>query len=65
MGEERKINEDQPLSQPASEEVIEFEDMTDEQKRIVEAGQSIAGSFPHGQPKEALSAWIMQRFLTK
>jgi uncharacterized protein (DUF1697 family) len=66
MGEDRKLNEDQPLpQQPAAEEVVELADMTDEQKRIVEAGQSIAGSFPQGQPKETLSAWIMKRFITK
>jgi hypothetical protein len=65
MGENEETNEDQqPLPQSTEEVIIEFDDMTDEQKRIVEAGQTIAGSFPQGQSKEALSAWIMERFLT-
>jgi hypothetical protein len=43
-------------------DVIELTDMTDEQQRIVAAGQTIAGRFPQGQTKEALSAWIMDEF---
>jgi hypothetical protein len=36
--------------------------MTDEQKRIVDAGDEIAGQFPDGLTKEQLSAWIRERF---
>lgn len=39
--------------------VIEYEDMTPEQKRIIDGGQVVAGSFPRGLSKAELSAWIM------
>jgi hypothetical protein len=42
---------------------VEYADMTDEQKRIVDAGDEIAGQFPEGLTKAELSAWIKQRFL--
>jgi len=61
MDDKTRIDEDQPI--PAAQQVIEWEDMTDEQKRIVEAGQTIAGTFPQGLSKADLSAWIMQRFV--
>ena len=54
------INEDQV---PSS--AIKLEDMTPEQRRIIEAGQTIAGSFPVGLSKEELSKWIQDRFLPK
>jgi hypothetical protein len=65
MGDDRKINEDDQPLDPTEDVVIEFDDMTDEQQRIIEAGQTVAGSFPQGMSKQELSAWIMQRFITK
>jgi hypothetical protein len=41
---------------------IEYENMTDEQKRIVDAGNELAGQFPEGLTKEQLSAWIRDPF---
>jgi hypothetical protein len=44
-------------------EVIEYEDMTDEQKRIVDAGNSpTAGLFPTGPTRVELPAWITEQF---
>lgn len=37
---------------------VEYDDMTDEQKRIVDAGQQIAGAFPQGLSREDLTLWI-------
>jgi hypothetical protein len=45
-------------------EVVELDDMTDEQKRIIESGQTIGGTFPHGLTRDELSAWMDQRFPT-
>ena len=45
--------------------IIEYDDMTDEQKRIVDAGDEIAGTFPSNLSREELSAWIEQRFASK
>jgi hypothetical protein len=43
--------------------VIEYTDMTDEQKRIVDAGnEPIAGTFPTGLTRDEMLAWITQRF---
>lgn len=42
--------------------IIDYEDMTDEQKRIVDAGETIAGTFPQGMTREELSEWIRKRF---
>jgi hypothetical protein len=44
---------------------IKYEDMTDEQKRIVEAGENIAGAFPQGLSPDDLSAWFDARFPPK
>jgi hypothetical protein len=41
---------------------VEYEDMSDEQKRIVDAGDEIVGQFPEGLTKEQLAAWIRERF---
>jgi hypothetical protein len=41
---------------------VDYADMTDEQKRIVDAGDEIAGQFPDGLTKEQLSARIRERF---
>jgi hypothetical protein len=46
-------------------EPIEYADMTPEQQRIVNAGKTIAGSFPLGMSKEELCAWISKRFIGK
>jgi hypothetical protein len=50
------MNEDQPVN--PTKQVIELADMTDEQKRIVAAGQSIAGSFPKNLTKNQLVVWM-------
>lgn len=42
--------------------IIDYADMTDEQKRIVDAGDQIAGTFPQGMTREQLSAWMDERF---
>jgi hypothetical protein len=42
---------------------IEYDAMTDEQKRIVNAGSQIAGQFPDWLSKVELSAWIKERRL--
>jgi hypothetical protein len=42
---------------------IGYDAMTDEQKRIVDAGDEIAGQFPEGLTKEELSVWIKNRLL--
>ena len=42
---------------------IQYDDMTDEQKLIVDAGEKIAGQFPDDLDREDLSAWIKARFL--
>jgi len=47
------------------DEPMDYADMTDEQKRIVDAGQTIAGSFPSGLSRDELSAWIRERFVSK
>jgi hypothetical protein len=44
---------------------VEYKDMTNEQKRIVEACESIAGAFPQGLSRDELSAWFDARFPTK
>jgi hypothetical protein len=41
---------------------VEYADMTDAQKRIVDAGDAIAGQFPEGLTRDELSAWIRERF---
>jgi hypothetical protein len=65
-GEHRMDEDDQPIPAPVpAEQVIELADMTDEQKRIVEAGETIAGSFPQGLTREQLSAWMDARFGNK
>jgi hypothetical protein len=43
-------------------EIIEYEDMTDEQKRIVDAGNTIAGTFPTRLTRDELSAWMKETF---
>jgi hypothetical protein len=43
-------------------QVVEYADMTDEQKRIVDAGNEIAGTFPTGLTREELIAWMKERF---
>ena len=43
---------------------IEYENMSGEQRRIVDAGDEIAGQFPEGVTKEQLSAWIREQPLT-
>lgn len=55
---ERVIDRSAPLYQRLAD--IEYDDMTDEQKRIVDAGEHIAGTFPQGLSDEELSAWIMR-----
>jgi hypothetical protein len=42
---------------------IGHDDLTDEQQRIVDAGNEIAGQFPEELRKDELSAWIKDRFL--
>jgi hypothetical protein len=42
---------------------IGYDAMTDEEKRIVDAGNQIAGRFPERLSKGELSAWIKERFL--
>ena len=44
---------------------VEYEDMSNEQKRIVEAGENIAGAFPQGFSRDELSAWFDVRFPPK
>jgi len=46
------------------DEPIDYADMTPEQQRIVDAGQTIAGSFPSGLSRDELSAWIRKRFIS-
>jgi hypothetical protein len=41
----------------------EYDDLTEEQQRIVDAGNEIAGQFPEGLSKEELSACIKERLL--
>ena len=66
-GGELRMNEDQdqPIVPNTEEQVVELEDMTDEQKRIVAAGESIAGSIPQGLSRDQLSAWFDTQFPTK
>jgi hypothetical protein len=45
-----------------TDDPLEYSDMTDEQKRIVDAGE-IAGAFPGNMTKEELAAWIRERLL--
>jgi hypothetical protein len=42
--------------------IIEYANMTDEQRRIVGAGQMIEGLFRSGLTREEPSAWIRERF---
>jgi len=61
MNEEK----DQPIApQTPNEQVVELADMTDEQKRIVAAGDNIAGSIPQGLSRDQLSAWFDAQFPT-
>jgi hypothetical protein len=65
---ELRVNEDkdQPIiPQDNEERIVELEDMTDEQKRIVAAGETIAGSIPQGLSRGQLSAWFDTQFPTK
>jgi hypothetical protein len=66
-GGELRMNEDQdqPIGGDAEERVVELEDMTDEQKRIVAAGETIAVSIPQGLSRDQLSAWFDTQFPTK
>lgn len=41
---------------------VTYDQMTDEQKRIADAGNEIAGTFPQGLTKDEFIAWMMQRF---
>jgi len=44
---------------------VEYDDMTDERTRIVDAGETIAGMFSPGLTREELSSWFDARFPTK
>jgi hypothetical protein len=44
--------------------IVEYEDMADEGRRIVDAGDQIGGTFPSGLTNEELGAWIDRQFLT-
>jgi len=41
---------------------ISYGDMTDEQKRIVDAGRTIEAGFPSGLSCDELVAWVRDRF---
>lgn len=41
---------------------IEYEDMTEAQRRIVDAGDTVAGEIPIELSGDALFAWLMERF---
>jgi hypothetical protein len=43
---------------------IEYDDMTDEQKRIVDEGNIIAHQAPQGLSREEMSAWLDATFPT-
>ncbi len=40
---------------------IEYKDMTEAQRRIVDAGDTLAGEIPMELSGEALLAWLMER----
>lgn len=61
MAGRKQVTEDDLPTQKAAE-VIEYDDMTDEQKRIVDAGQTIAGAIPKGLNREQLNQWMRGRF---
>lgn len=42
--------------------IVNYEDMSEEGQRIVDAGNTIAGTFPTGLSREELAAWIEKRF---
>lgn len=46
-----------------SKEIIEYEDMSDEAQRIVDAGQTYGGTIPQGLTFEELVAWLKATFL--
>jgi hypothetical protein len=41
---------------------IEYEDMTEAQRRIVDAGDTVGGEIPLGLSSEERFAWLMERF---
>ena len=47
------------------DEPIDYADMTPEEQRIVDAGQTIAGQFPAGLSKTELAAWVREHFGSK
>lgn len=56
-------DEDDAADGPAEDLVwIEYEDMTEAQRRIVDAGDTVAGEIPMELSGEALYAWLMERF---
>ena len=44
---------------------VQYDDMRPEGQRIVDAGFTIAGTFPRGLSRADLEAWIMQRFVAR
>lgn len=44
---------------------VRYDAMTDEQKRIVDGGRTVAGQFPTGLSKADLSAWNRNRFVAR
>lgn len=42
--------------------VVEYEMMGEEGQRIVDAGETIAGSFPQGMTRDELSVWLDEKF---
>lgn len=61
MGENRAIISEDKITNTA-DNVVEFEDMTDEQKRIVAAGETSVCVVPQGLSKEELCAWLLSKF---
>lgn len=56
-------SDDDQVDRPADDIVwIEYEDMTDAQRRIVDAGDTVAGEIPLGLSSEERFAWLMEWF---
>jgi|GEM_PF-1807656 len=56
-------DDDDAADGPADDIVwIEYEDMTEAQRRIVDAGETVAGEIPLGLSSEERFAWLMERF---